>query len=500
MVAQRLAAGRGAYVLAMCLALIPAAVKLLCYPNNIGSDDAYIHLQIATNFVHGLGWGINPHQPVNLSTSPAFTLILATAEIITHHAVLLAQVLSATAVVIGLLLIFFVVYSETQSSSAALFAEFAAAFSVNLWRWNGSLMEATFGFAAIATILYLFRKSAPDKALRRFIGGGVLGFGVLLRPEIGIVVVLVLSVQWLRSSAVTRVLDSAIVLAGVALPVIPWCIFAKRNLGSVLPTTLAAKSTAHFILYNPAILRQFAESVIESILFPTLLILVLAFITRRKTFDLIPRTDWLVYVVPAGWVALLVAFYYLKTPLLQSPGRYLLPLLPAEAMLLGAFWANMEAHLTRWQTRTAATFIALQVVFASTLNYKIVMPPLQRFEANYGATMRAVSEQLAERTSAQVNRRILVEDDIGVLSYAANGRFEIYDGGALATPSFRNQSLRQQIAQSQPAYVVESLSPDAGGFEPEFSDLFHQVWERRFDQYGVRISQAYYYVIIFKMK
>ena len=69
---EKLSARRGTLWLVASLALIPALVKLLCYPRNIGSDDAYIHLQIATNFVHGLGWGINPHQPVNLIHEPGF--------------------------------------------------------------------------------------------------------------------------------------------------------------------------------------------------------------------------------------------------------------------------------------------------------------------------------------------------------------------------------------------------------------------------------------------
>jgi hypothetical protein len=45
------------------VALVPAAVKLLCYPHYIGSDDACIHLRIATNFVGGLGWGIKSPPP-----------------------------------------------------------------------------------------------------------------------------------------------------------------------------------------------------------------------------------------------------------------------------------------------------------------------------------------------------------------------------------------------------------------------------------------------------
>ena len=100
------------YCCVALIALVPAMVKVICYPHNIGSDDAYIHLRIATNFIHGLGWGINPHQPVNLSTAPAFTLILVLAEMVTSHAVLLTQILSAGAVVAGLVFIFLTSFSS----------------------------------------------------------------------------------------------------------------------------------------------------------------------------------------------------------------------------------------------------------------------------------------------------------------------------------------------------------------------------------------------------
>jgi hypothetical protein len=122
------------YWLAIALAFVPALVKLMCYPHNIGSDDAYIHLRIATNFLQGSGWGINPHQPVNLSTSPGFTLILIAAEKLSAHPIGITQILSGGAVVSGLLLIFLVALSETESIRAAFLAEIAAAFSVNLWR------------------------------------------------------------------------------------------------------------------------------------------------------------------------------------------------------------------------------------------------------------------------------------------------------------------------------------------------------------------------------
>jgi hypothetical protein len=394
---------------------------------------------------------------VNLSTSPAFTWLLAAAERITDHPVGPAQVLSGCAVVVGLVLIFLAAFSETRSVYAALFAEIAAAFSVNLWRWNGSLMEATFGFSVIALVLYLFRTDAPNAPGRPFICGVVLGVGVLLRPEIGLVVVLALSVQFIRYKE-TRVRDAALVILGVALVVTPCLIFALRHFGSVIPTTFAAKATGQFRLFNGAVLGEFMGTVFESILLPTLLIGFLFLAVRGKDVTCEKRKDLLSFVIPVGWIIGLVGFYYLKTPYLQSPGRYLLPLLPCEAMLLALLWSKKEDRLTLSQKRVAATVIALHVVFSITLNHKVVVPVLRRFDGEYAATMRTAAEELAKQTETSSNRRVLVEADIGVLSCAANGRFEIYDGCGLATPSLRGLDLRRQFIQVRPAYVIESLA------------------------------------------
>ncbi|MBN60717.1 MAG: hypothetical protein CME20_05100, partial [Gemmatimonadetes bacterium] len=40
-------------------------------------DDAWIHLQLARNVSVGAGFGLNPHEPVSLSTAPLWTLLVA---------------------------------------------------------------------------------------------------------------------------------------------------------------------------------------------------------------------------------------------------------------------------------------------------------------------------------------------------------------------------------------------------------------------------------------
>lgn len=480
------------------IAVVPSVIKVLCYPHNIGSDDAYIHLRIATNVVRGLTWGINPHQPVNLSTSPAFTLLLAAAKATTQHAIGVTQVLSAAAVFGGLLLIFAVVFSETESVPAALFAEISAAFSVNLWRWNGTLMETTFAFGTVALTLWMFRRKARRTLPYLFTAGMVLGLDVLLRPEMGLLALLCLITLMMRCRPADWVRKLAPLVAGSAVLVLPWCLFANRHLGSIVPTTFFAKATGLHLL-NVKVLRQLIEVGAESILFPTLLILCLwIFLCQRSGPLVVAGRGITAYLVPAGWVLGLSAFYYLKTASLESSGRYLLPLLPCEALLLGLFLASAESRLPAYGRWATTGTLVLHAVFALGLNYVIVMPVLGRFQNEYGATMQATAERLVELTANGANHRVLVKSDIGILSCEADGRFEIFDAGGLATPSLAGLDVVRQTQLIHPAFVVESLSASPEGIEAAYPGAFSMIWERRFQRHSIREVDLSYYTIIFK--
>src|SRR4026207_1489267 len=53
-----------------------AVVRLIYEPGYRGTDDSFSHAAIVESLRAGNGWGINPGEPVNLSTSPLFTLLM----------------------------------------------------------------------------------------------------------------------------------------------------------------------------------------------------------------------------------------------------------------------------------------------------------------------------------------------------------------------------------------------------------------------------------------
>ena len=490
-----------ANLLALVIASIPALIKMEFFPHYIGSDDAYIHLTVARNLAQGLGWGINPHQPVNLSTAPAFTLMLAAAERFSTHPVGIVQILSYLAVVIGLLAIYAAVVAETSSSAAGLLSETTAAFSNNLWRWNGTLMETTFAFSIVSATLYLLRrgkKQTPRGAIRL---GLILGLGVLMRPEIGMLCIFAAVVLALRTERRSRKKLVSILLLTILFIFLTWVIVARTVLKiTVIPTTLAAKSVHGLIAWNPRVLEEFALSHVESCLIPALLVGTILFLSwKGGTWRF---GDWASYVLPLTWVLGLLAFYYFKTRNLESAGRYLLPLLPAEAVLIALVWKG--AMVEKNEARRAAVYmvtvgaLAFNAVFALAVNQMLISPVLRRFENEYLASMRAAAMEIAGRTAGLHDKKVLILYDIGVLSYASEGKFEIFDGGSLASPDLYGLSVTEKVSRVEPSIVVETLEAFPQGGYIKLPESFKQVWSRRFFRHSIGAQQPYYYVILFQ--
>lgn len=474
--AQKRAATRTSVAI-LIVCLLPLLIKLFYYPHNIGSDDSYIHLQVARNIATGQGWGVNPGVSVNVSTSPLFTLVVAALDLIApSHVAVLAQAISALAAIFGLLLVYLRTRFDTGLDWAAFVAAFSLACSCNLWRWNADVMEATLGFFWVALVLFLFgsRRASVAQCLLR---GFVLGLAVLTRPEMALMCALCF--------ALTAVFDPhrwrslAGMIAGFAIPVTPWVLFCEHLFGKILPTTFYAKATTYLIFWNPIIPRQFAWLIAESFLWPALLFAVILAIVRFK----MPRPVLEKALLPAGLLLGIGAFYYLRTPALESTGRYLLPFFPCAGYLLGLL---LPVALVKLQPRALAWLVGvamlLHLVTSLAINQIYIAPTLKAFQSEYRAAMADAADYLVAHT--QPSDRVLIHSDIGVVSYEARGRFVIADGGALASPELRGLTVPGQIQVSKPRYLLESFGISPGDLAPLIPGL-KPVWSRRFKQHGL---------------
>ncbi|MGA2717076.1 MAG: hypothetical protein ABSG41_28660, partial [Bryobacteraceae bacterium] len=220
---------------------------------------------------------------MNISTGPLYTAFVAALDKLDFaHAIGIAQLLTCVAGALGLLLI----YLRVRGAHAgfqwiALAAAAVPAFSLNLWRWNGDLMEAVVGFFFVSLLLFLFRTWRSLSPLACLRNGIVLGLSYLVRPELILALFVCAVLMAFLGQPGKRILLSALALVGATIVIAPWSYFCHLYFGSALPTAFYAKASAPAVLWNPEVIRQFIGLAVESYFWPSLLLLILIFIASK---------------------------------------------------------------------------------------------------------------------------------------------------------------------------------------------------------------------------
>ena len=119
---------------ALCISALPALVRFVYYPGYLGTDDSFIHAAIIESLRTGNGWGINPGEPVNLSTSPLFTLLMLAISWVVPDVMLAGSRLATAAAVFGVFGTFVIARRMSGNAAVALVAIAIAATNVHLWR------------------------------------------------------------------------------------------------------------------------------------------------------------------------------------------------------------------------------------------------------------------------------------------------------------------------------------------------------------------------------
>src|SRR5262245_20642428 len=145
-------------VVLLIVSAIPSVVKILFYPDYPGADDVFMHLSVIQNMSHGMGWGINANEPVNVSTSPAFTVLFYFVSFISNSVLLSGMMISMITTTISLFALYFIAYRSCGEFWTSLSCVFLGATNVLLWRWNGTFIESSLAFSFViwATYYYMF--------------------------------------------------------------------------------------------------------------------------------------------------------------------------------------------------------------------------------------------------------------------------------------------------------------------------------------------------------
>jgi arabinofuranosyltransferase len=217
---------------ASAITLVTLVLRLLPGPRPV--DDAYITFRYARNLVRGFGLVYNPGQHVLGTSTPLFTLLLASLAAVTGLGIpwialgVSAAADAATAVLVGWLAI-----RLTLPAWAGLVSSLAWCLYPVALRYAVGGMETS-----LATALVL-GACALDLARRPGWASVVAGLAILTRPDLlalAFVILLSEGVQ-LRRCPWRSILILAAVLA-------PWLVFASWWYGTPVPQSLYAKSHA----------------------------------------------------------------------------------------------------------------------------------------------------------------------------------------------------------------------------------------------------------------
>ena len=446
------------WIILLGICLLPAAAKYLYYPDYRGSDDAYIHATTVLNLVETGNWGVNPGQAVNLSSSPLFVLLLYLG---THLGVVGLPALAFYSLIfssLAILLCFLTCSHMFRSPTTPWWVTVLTAVNIHLWRWNGTIIEASMGFFLVALVYWWFVAVLRRRQFRRgdLIAQGILiGLAFLTRYELGLLLpIIILTI--LHQVDQRRLTVVALTVAGFVSVILPWFVFSYFHFDTLLPTTFYAKTSNGIILFNSRITFQIGLVLASSVGLPALLMLLLGQFKSRKHEGgkgHLPLPAYSLVALPV----LLFMFYYLRVPSLQSAARYFLPALYPIPLILGAFYdRSCETAEPERSPLLAWSPVLTQLLTSLLFLHFLVGPVLNRFNSEYKAVMQEMTSYL--RMHASKTDTVLVVVDIGVVGYYAQGSFQILDHGALASPQLARLAPEEVTEVYRPEYVLLTRS------------------------------------------
>jgi hypothetical protein len=489
--------------IAFLFALIPVFVKLIYFPQYPGTDDAFIHAALVKNILSGNGWAINPHNPVNMSTSPLFTLLLCGVSYFSRDIINAGIILSSIFTIATILTTFLITQILFKSLTVRMVVVLTTVFNIHLWRWNGTVMETTLAMFLVVLVIYFYLKFKDNLTNLRIVGLALIHvFAVLTRPELIILLLSMLIFVRLNSPIPIRSFVPKMTFAFIVF-LLPWLIFSALYFHSIIPSTYYAKTSSfHWVNWSvfqsafQILFSAFGPAIVFSLL---LVILFLYKILKNKQalrFEIFQNRR--IFTPLLSFPLLVFLFYYFMTKDLQSSARYFLPMLSVVPILFGIFLEWSLGILSKGLFYITASFLCCsQVIIAIYLAQTRVIPVLNKFQDNYVSTMNLVTSYLAKRCQQQ--DYILIEKDIGVISYCCNSAFIIKDGGALASPELIGLTLSEKINLLRPRYVVESLGMKQGDMIYK-DDRLKLVYSKIFASHGVNKADISYWCNLYEVK
>jgi len=309
-------------------------------------DDAWIHQTYARNLGQHGQLSYNLGETSVGSTSPLWTLLLAPLHAVGLEARLGTYVLGA--------LLLFLTGWLTYGLARKMFGEggwvplLTGVFCILEWHVSWS------AFSGMETILFILLSLAVmERCLtgeRPLIVGILAGLLTLTRPEGVLLLVLVAPfATWRRSSGHRNFTwkqlarSMSLLVAGFAIPVLPYVALNLQVTGNLFPNTLYAKQSEyeHLLASVPIWVRwvrvAFAPVIgAQILLLPGCLYAAYTALSLRRP----------ALILPLAWSLVLITAYALRLPVTYQHGRYIIPAIPM-LVLLGVWGTRNLPYLHR---------------------------------------------------------------------------------------------------------------------------------------------------------
>lgn len=397
-------------------------------------DDAWIHFQFARNLARGDGFAFNPGVPTAGSTAPLWSLLLAGVYALGAPFPLAGQLLSA----VSFLLVLGATYALTRRViaprttgrrwTAGLAGAVVAVNGRMVWAGLSALETCLFAaLTLVAITAYLGDRNAGRFRLRT---AALFGLAALARPEGYLLFALALA-DWAlpalaSSSPVSRLVTRASRLLPAAavfgVLVAPYLLFSLRTAGQLLPNTFSAKATFNF-QPDLAFLSLAARYLIldNPLLLPFVVLGVVMLFSRARLLS--------------AWTLGLPLVYAFLHAVLYQHGRYLMPLIPFNAVagVVGLLEARRLARRRGWRWSGSERLLAAMVILLVLTGTAWRLPTMARQFAlnvdNINQMHVAIGQWVRENTESDA---VLALNDIGAITYVS--RREVVDLAGLVTP------------------------------------------------------------------
>ncbi|HEV2071821.1 MAG TPA: hypothetical protein VGR26_18715, partial [Acidimicrobiales bacterium] len=190
-------------------------------------DDAFIVARYVRHIVDGHGWTFNIDQAWNAATSPLHVLLASAVAALGVDPHVAARLVPLTGLAVGVTMLAWEL--DRESRTAVAFALPVVVFALAPLRWTSGLETGLFvGLLLAFTALELRGKQS----------WAVVGLVVLARPDGAALLVVKLAMEWWRHRRppVRGFLTVGVVVA-------PWLLFSFWQFGSLVPDSVANKTT-----------------------------------------------------------------------------------------------------------------------------------------------------------------------------------------------------------------------------------------------------------------